>query len=114
MINVRLRGRLILLFLLFCGHLHNLMNRDLGVLRLFLQQALFLFLVLHVERLYFEELLDLRGQIYDQVVLEFLLHELRDRAGKLGILGGDPLLVLMFIVKHLNKLTLSLIKSLLR
>ena len=79
-----------------------------------LQQVLFFVLVLHIERLDFEEFLNLLRKVDNQVVLKLLFHELSNGTFNLLVVSSNLFLVLVIIIEDFDKLSFRLIKRLLR
>jgi fucose 4-O-acetylase-like acetyltransferase len=79
-----------------------------------LQQVLFFVLVLHIERLDFEEFLNLLRKVDNQVVLKLLFHELSNGAFNLLVVSSNLFLVLVIIIEDFDKLSLRRVEGLLR
>ena len=79
-----------------------------------LQQVLLFVLVLHIERLDFEEFLNLLRKVDNQVVLKLLFHELSNGTFNLLVVSSNLFLVLVIIIEDFDKLSFRLIKRLLR
>ena len=78
-----------------------------------LQQVLLfvLVLLLHIERLNFEEFLNLLRKVDNQVVLELLFHELSNGTFNLLVVGSNLFLV---IIEDFDKLPLRRVEGFLR
>ena len=80
-----------------------------------LQKVLFFVLVLlHIERLDFEEFLNLLREVGDQVVLELLFHKLSDGTFNLLVVSSNLFLVLVIIIEDFDKLPLRRVEGFLR
>jgi hypothetical protein len=79
-----------------------------------LQQVLFFVLVLHIERLDFEEFLNLLRKVDYQIVLKLLFHELSNGTFNLLVVGSNLFLVLVIIIEDFDKLSLRCVEGFLR
>ena len=80
-----------------------------------LQKVLFFVLVLlHIERLDFEEFLNLLREVGDQVVLELLFHKLSNGTFNLLVVSSNLFLVLVIIIEDFDKLPLRRVEGFLR
>ena len=79
-----------------------------------LQQVLFFVLVLHIERLDFEEFLNLLRKVDNQVVLKLLFHELSNGTFNLLVVSSNLFLVLVIIIEDFDKLSFRFVEGLLR
>jgi hypothetical protein len=78
------------------------------------QVLLFVLVLLHVERLDFEEFLNLLRKVDNQVVLKLLFHELSNGTFNLLVVGSNLFLVLVIIIEDFDKLSFRFVKRLLR
>ena len=79
-----------------------------------LQQVLFFVLVLHIERLDFEEFLNLLRKVDNQVVLKLLFHELSNGTFNLLVVSSNLFLVLVIIIEDFDKLSFRFVEGFLR
>jgi hypothetical protein len=79
-----------------------------------LQQVLLFVLVLHIERLDFEEFLNLLRKVDNQVVLKLLFHELSNGTFNLLVFSSNLFLVLVIIIEDFDKLPLRFVEGFLR
>ena len=79
-----------------------------------LRFLLFVLVLLHIERLDFEEFLYLLRKVDNQVVLKLLFHELSDGTFNLLVVGSNLFLVLVIIIEDFDKLPLRCVEGFLR